>query len=270
MGFGCADVYMEKFVENPRHVEFQVFADQHGNAVHLGERDCSLQRRNQKLIEEAPCPVMTPELRERMGESALKAVHAADYVNAGTVEFLLAPDGEYYFMEMNTRIQVEHPVTEAITGLDLVKEQIRVASGEPLSFRQETIRFDGHAIEVRVNAENPYRDFQPSPGEVLFYVPPGGPGVRVDSHAYSGYRIPPNYDSMIGKLIVWGKDRDEAIRRSRRALNEFLIDGVSTTIEFANYLLNRQDIINGDYHTGTVTRLIDEGLPVFDNSADTQ
>ncbi|MFW5893522.1 MAG: acetyl-CoA carboxylase biotin carboxylase subunit [Verrucomicrobiota bacterium] len=266
MGFGCADVYMEKFVENPRHVEFQVFADHHGNAVHLGERDCSLQRRNQKLIEEAPCPVMTPELRAKMGESALQAVRAADYVNAGTVEFLLSPDGEYYFMEMNTRIQVEHPVTEAITGLDLVKEQILVAGGEPLSFTQESVRFHGHAIEVRINAENPYNDFRPSPGEVLFYVPPGGPGVRVDSHAYSGYLIPPHYDSMVGKLIVWGKDREEALCRTRRALNEFLIDGVSTTIDFAGYLLNRDEIIRGEYNTGTVTRLIEEGLPIFDNS----
>ena len=268
MGFGCPDVYMERFVQNPRHVEIQIFADTHGNVIHLGERDCSLQRRNQKLIEEAPCPVLTPELRERMGDCAVRAAQAASYVNAGTVEFLLAPDGEFYFMEMNTRIQVEHPVTEAVTCTDLVREQILVAAGEPLSLKQEDVHIEGHAIEVRINAENPYRNFAPSPGEVLFYVPPGGPGVRVDSHAYSGYRIPPNYDSMIGKLIVSAPDREQALARARRALHEFLVDGVSTTIDFAAYLLNRNDIIRGEYDTGTVTRLLEEGLPIFDKSGE--
>ncbi|MFS8513239.1 MAG: acetyl-CoA carboxylase biotin carboxylase subunit, partial [Planifilum fulgidum] len=236
--FGNPGVYLEKYLSRPRHVEIQILADQHGNVIHLGERDCSIQRRYQKLIEEAPSPALTPELRERMGQAAVAAAKAVNYSGAGTVEFLLDRDGNFYFMEMNTRIQVEHPVTEWITGVDLVKEQIRVAAGEPLSIRQEDVKLDGWAIECRINAEDPDRNFMPSPGTIQFYLPPGGAGVRVDSAAYSGYRIPPYYDSMIAKLIVWGKDRDEAIRRMVRALSEFAIEGVKTTIPFHLKLLN--------------------------------
>lgn len=271
MGFGCPDVYIEKFIERPRHIEFQILADTHGNVIHLGERDCSLQRRNQKLVEEAPSPALSPKLRKEMGDAAVRAARAADYVNAGTIEFLLAPDGNYYFMEMNTRIQVEHPVTEMVTGIDLVKEQIRIAAGEPLSVSQEDVGAPhGHAIEVRINAENPNRNFAPCPGTIFFCSPPGGPGIRVDSHAYSGYRIPPNYDSMVGKLIAWGKDRPEALARMRRALHEFLVDGVSTTIDFTSYMLNREDVYNGRYDTGTITQVLDEGLPIFDKEKETE
>ncbi len=266
MAFGSGAVYLEKYIEQPRHVEFQILADHYGNTIHLGERDCSLQRRHQKLLEESPCPVMTPKLREKMGEAAVKAARAAGYTNAGTVEFLLDADGRFYFMEMNTRIQVEHPVTEMVTGIDLIKEQIRIAAGERLRFKQENIGLDGHAIEVRINAENPSRGFSPSPGLVTVYAPPGGPGVRVDSHVYAGYVIPPFYDSMVGKLIVHGEDREEALARARRALFEFVIRGVDTTIGFARYLLNRQEVITGEYHTGYVEKLLDAGLPAFDGS----
>nr|MBO2495832.1 acetyl-CoA carboxylase biotin carboxylase subunit [Bacillota bacterium] len=246
--FGNPGVYLEKYLSRPRHVEIQILADQHGNVIHLGERDCSIQRRYQKLIEEAPSPALTPELRERMGQAAVAAAKAVNYSGAGTVEFLLDRDGNFYFMEMNTRIQVEHPVTEWITGVDLVKEQIRVAAGEPLSIRQEDVKLDGWAIECRINAEDPDRNFMPSPGTIQFYLPPGGAGVRVDSAAYSGYRIPPYYDSMIAKLIVWGKDRDEAIRRMVRALSEFAIEGVKTTIPFHLKLLNHPKFLEGDVH----------------------
>ncbi|NOY80400.1 MAG: acetyl-CoA carboxylase biotin carboxylase subunit [Kiritimatiellaeota bacterium] len=266
MAFGSSAVYLEKYIEQPRHVEFQILADHYGNIIHLGERDCSLQRRHQKLLEESPCPVMTPKLREKMGEAAVKAARAAGYTNAGTVEFLLDGDGRFYFMEMNTRIQVEHPVTEMVTGIDLIKEQIRIAAGERLRFKQENVGLDGHAIEVRINAENPSRGFSPSPGRVTVYAPPGGPGVRVDSHVYTGYVIPPFYDSMIGKLIVHGEDREEALARARRALFEFVIRGVDTTIGFARYLLNRQEVITGEYHTGYVEKLLDAGLPAFEES----
>ncbi len=261
--FGCGDVYMEKFIKDPRHVEFQILGDKHGNVIHLGERDCSLQRRHQKLIEEAPCPVMDDELRSKMGAAAVNAARAANYSSAGTIEFLLAEDRQFFFMEMNTRIQVEHPVTEVITGIDLIKEQIRVAAGEPLRYRQEDIKFSGHAIEVRINAECPARNFTPSPGKITFYCPPGGPGVRLDSHVYTGYCIPPYYDSMIGKLIVSGTTREEAILRCRRALHEFVIEGVDTTIDFASYLLNRDVVIRGEYNIGYVEHLIDNGLPSF-------
>jgi acetyl-CoA carboxylase biotin carboxylase subunit len=260
MAFGCGDVYMEKFIENPRHVEFQILADTHGKIIHLGERDCSLQRRHQKLIEEAPCAALTQNLREAMGEAAIKAAEAADYSTAGTVEFLLGQDGKFYFMEMNTRIQVEHPVTEMVTGIDLIKEQIRCAAGDPLRFEQEDIRLKGHAIEVRINAEDPSRNFAPSPGRIEFYNPPGGPGVRVDSHAYTGYQIPPYYDSMIGKLIVHGEDRKEALARCRRALGEFMIEGVHTTIDFAAHLLQSDGVIAGEYHTGSIEKLLEAGL----------
>lgn len=255
--FGNGDIYLEKFIENPRHIEFQILADEHGNVVHLGERDCSLQRNHQKLVEEAPSPSLTRELREQMGTAAVRAAKAARYSNAGTIEFLLDRDGRFYFMEMNTRIQVEHPVTEMVTGIDIVKEQIRIAAGEKLGYTQDDIRLTGHAIEVRVNAENPARNFAPSPGKVTFYCPPGGPGVRVDSHVYNGYVIPPNYDSMVAKLIVHGRDRDEAICRLRRALREYVVEGISTTIEFAGRLFTREEIIRGEYHTGYLAQLLE-------------
>lgn len=259
--FGCGDLYMEKVVVDPRHVEFQIMADHHGNIIHLGERDCSLQRRHQKLVEEAPSAAVTPALRKRMGATAIKAAQAAAYSSAGTVEFLLDRENNFFFMEMNTRIQVEHPVTEVVTGLDLIKEQIRIATGEPLRISQDQVRLLGHAIEVRINAESPARGFAPCPGRITFYAPPGGPGVRIDSHVYPGYVIPPYYDSMIGKLIVWGADRTEAMARCRRALHEFVIEGVDTTIGFATYLLNRADIIEGNYHTGYIEKLLEAGIP---------
>ena len=230
--FGNPGVYLEKYLTGMKHVEIQVIADKHGNVVHLGERDCSIQRRRQKLVEEAPCPVLTPQIRNAMGEAAVRAARAVGYAGAGTLEFLLGPDGNFYFLEMNTRIQVEHPVTEMVTGIDIVKEMIRIAEGEPLSFTQDDVRFDGWAIECRINAEDPERNFIPSPGQIRFYLPPGGPGVRVDSAAYPGYVIPPHYDSMIAKLIVWGHTRQEAIERMKRALGEFAVEGIHTTIPF--------------------------------------
>lgn len=245
--FGNAGVYMEKYLTGMKHVEVQILADKHGNVVHLGERDCSVQRRRQKLIEEAPCPILTPELREAMGEAAIRAAKAVQYSGAGTLEFLLGPDGNFYFMEMNTRIQVEHPVTEMVTGIDIIKEMISIAEGNPLSFTQEDVVFNGWSIEARVNAEDPERNFMPSPGEISFYLPPGGPGVRVDSAAYQGYRIPPHYDSMIAKLIVWGKTREEAINKMKRALAEFAIEGVNTTIGFHLKLLSHKRFLEGDF-----------------------
>lgn len=246
--FGNPGVYLEKFLVEPRHIEIQVLADSHGNTIHLGERDCSIQRRYQKLVEEAPSPALDPSLREKMGQAAVAAAQAVNYSGAGTVEFLLDKEGNFYFMEMNTRIQVEHPVTELVTGIDLVKEQIRVAAGQPLSVGQEDVVINGWAIECRVNAEDPDRNFMPSPGTIQFYLPPGGAGVRVDSGAYPGYSIPPFYDSMVAKLIVWGKDREEAILRMKRALAEFAIDGVSTTIPFHLKLLNNRKFKQGDFH----------------------
>lgn len=248
LNFGNAGVYLEKFLEQPRHIEIQIMADSHGNVVHLGERDCSIQRRYQKLIEEAPSPALTPELREEMGRAAIMAVKTVDYVGAGTIEFLLDKEGHFYFMEMNTRIQVEHPVTEEITGIDLVREQILVASGEALSFQQEDVTIDGWAIECRINAERPDKNFMPSPGTIQLYLPPGGMGVRVDSACYQGYHIPPYYDSMIGKLIVWGRDRKEAIERMDRALKEFVVHGVHTTIPFHQKLINHPRFQDGDFH----------------------
>lgn len=245
--FGNAGVYLEKYLTGMKHVEIQIIADKHGHAVHLGERDCSVQRRRQKLVEEAPCPVLTPDVRGRMGEAAVRAALAVDYSGAGTLEFLLGPDGSFYFMEMNTRIQVEHPVTEMITGIDLIQEMIRVAQGEPLSFRQEDVVIDGWAIECRINAEDPARNFMPSAGQIGFYLPPGGFGVRVDSAAYPGCLISPHYDSMIAKLIVWAPTRDEAIDRMKRALAEFAIEGIHTTIPFHIRLLEHPKFIKGDF-----------------------
>ncbi|MCR2803112.1 acetyl-CoA carboxylase biotin carboxylase subunit [Paenibacillus soyae] len=245
--FGNAGVYLEKYLTGMKHVEIQIMADKHGNAVHLFERDCSVQRRRQKLVEEAPCPVLSPELREQMGQAAVRAALAVDYAGAGTLEFLLGPDGKFYFMEMNTRIQVEHPVTEMITSVDLIKEMISVAEGNPLSFRQEDLQIKGWAIECRVNAEDSERNFMPSAGNIPFYLPPGGAGVRVDSAVYPGYTISPHYDSMIAKLIVWGATREEAIARMKRALSEFAIEGIRTTIPFHLKLLNHPKFVNGDF-----------------------
>lgn len=245
--FGNAGVYLEKYLTGMKHVEIQIIADKHGNAAHLGERDCSIQRRRQKLIEEAPCPVLSPEKRKEMGEAAVRAALAVDYSGAGTLEFLLGPDGQFYFMEMNTRIQVEHPVTEMITGVDLIQEMISVAEGNVLSFTQDEVMFDGWSIECRINAEDPTRNFMPSPGKIDFYLPPGGPGVRVDSSAYPGYTISPYYDSMIAKLIVWGKTREEAITRMKRALAEFAIEGIHTTIPFHQKLLEHPAFLSGNF-----------------------
>ena len=257
--FGDGEVYIEKYIENPRHIEVQILADSYGNVLHLGERDCSLQRRHQKLIEESPSPALSASLRKKMGEAAVKAAKAAKYVSAGTIEFLLGPNDQFYFMEMNTRVQVEHPVTEMITGVDIIKEQIRIAAGEKLSLTQKNVEFRGHAIECRINAENPYNNFSPCPGRIEFYNTPGGPGVRVDSHAYNGYRIPPHYDSMIGKLIVHGDTRAEAIAKCRRALSEYFIEGVKTTIPFEQFIIDTREFIEGHYDTGFIERLIKGG-----------
>ncbi len=243
--FGDGSVYLEKYLERPRHIEIQVVADAHGNVVHLGERDCSLQRRHQKVVEEAPSPALDAAGRARIGDVVAEAVARLGYLGVGTVEFLWE-DGEFYFIEMNTRIQVEHPVTEMITGVDLVREQILIASGDPLSLRQEDVRFEGHAIECRINAENP-RTFAPSPGQIREYHPPGGLGVRIDSAVYSGYRVPPYYDSLIGKLIVHGRDRAECLRRLHRTLQEFVIDGIDTTIPLFRDLLANDDFQAGAY-----------------------
>ena len=256
--FGNPGVYLEKYIARPRHVEFQVFGDRFGRVVHLGERDCTIQRRHQKLIEEAPSPALTPALREEMGAAAVKAGKAIGYVGAGTVEFLLDVDdpGKFYFIEMNTRIQVEHPVTEVTTGYDLVKEQIRVAAGEPLSFPDGKVEHRGHAIEFRINAENPDRNFTPSPGLITTYHPPGGPGVRLDSHVYAGYHVPPYYDSLLGKLIVSGNTRSEAIVRAQHALDSFVIEGIPTTIEFLARITRDPHFVSGEVDTGFVGRFL--------------
>ena len=251
--FGDGGVYIEKYLRPIRHVEIQVMADSFGNCIYLGERDCSVQRRHQKLIEESPSPALTPELRARMGEAAVSAAKEIGYEGAGTVEFILAGQ-DFYFMEMNTRIQVEHPVTEMITGFDLIKEQIRVASGEPLSLRQEDVTFTGHAIECRINAEDPARNFLPSPGRVDAYIAPGGPGVRIDSHCYPGYVIPPYYDSLVSKLIAWGRDRDEAIQRMQRALDEYAVTGIKTTIPFHQEVLAHPVFQAGDVTTDFIEK----------------
>jgi acetyl-CoA carboxylase biotin carboxylase subunit len=251
--FGNGDVYVEKYLTRPRHIEFQILGDQHGNLLHLGERDCSVQRRHQKLIEEAPSPAVDDALRESMGAAAVAGAKAIDYVGAGTIEMLLDEDGSYFFMEMNTRIQVEHPVTEMLYGVDLVKEQIRVAAGEPLSVDSLPAR-RGHVIEVRVNAEDPARNFQPSPGRITTYHPPGGPGVRLDSHVYDGYTVPPYYDSLLAKLICQGRDRSEAIARMVVALESFIIEGVTTTIPFLARVMQNERFIAGDIDTKFLER----------------
>jgi acetyl-CoA carboxylase biotin carboxylase subunit len=255
--FGSGELYLEKYLEEPRHVEVQVLADARGNAVHLGERDCSIQRRHQKLLEEAPAPGLSPRLRAQLHRAALRLVHAIGYVNAGTVEFLVDRQENFYFLEMNTRIQVEHPVTEAVTGLDLVAEQIRIAAGERLRFSQREVEFRGHALECRINAEDPAHDFRPSPGRVVSFVPPGGPGVRVDTHVYAGYTIPPYYDSLIAKVVAWGRDRAEAIARMERALREFEITGIRTTIPLHRAILDNAFFRRGEVYTNFVQRRVD-------------
>ena len=261
--FGDDSLYLEKFIESPKHVEIQVIADIHGNAVHLGERDCSMQRRNQKILEECPSPsyCMSPELREKMGNAALKAVKAANYTNAGTVEFLLDKDGNFYFMEMNARIQVEHPITEMVTGVDIVKSQLAVAMGEPLPYRQEDIQMRGHAIECRINAETPSKGFLPCPGTLEALYLPGGAGIRLDSAVYAGYTIPPYYDSMMAKLIAYGHDRDEAIAKMKWALAEFVVVGVDTNIDFQLEILRDPVFVSGEYDIGSMSVLLDKIYP---------
>ena len=257
--FGNGDCYLEKLVLNPHHIEFQVIADAHGNFIHLGERDCSMQRRNQKIIEECPSPLISPEMRERMGTASVSLIKAINYQNAGTIEYLDDEAGEnFYFMEMNTRIQVEHPVTEEVMGCELIKEQIRVAAGEPLSRHVLEASPRGHSIECRINAEDPYNKFMPSPGTITLWYAPGGKGVRVDTHVYSGYSVPPYYDSMIAKLIVTGATREIAIARMKRALGEFMIKGIKTTIPFQQEILNHPDFENGTYDIGWVGRFLEE------------
>ena len=254
-GFGNPEVYIEKYCERPRHVEIQIMGDKHGNVIHLGERDCSIQRRHQKLLEEAPCPVLTPETRKKMAECAVSAAKAVNYYSAGTMEFLLDQSGDFYFMEMNTRVQVEHPVTEMITGIDIVKEQIRVAAGLKLRYKQSDVKFHGHSIECRINAEDPVK-FTPSPGKIDGYHTPGGLGVRVDSAVYDQYKVLPHYDSMIAKLIVHADTREEAIRRMARALDEYIIEGIKTTIPLHKRIMNNKEFIEGAVDTGFMERLV--------------
>lgn len=252
--FGDDSMYIEKFIENPRHIEFQILGDEQGNVIHLGERDCTIQRRNQKVLEEAPSNILSDELREKMGMVATNAAKAVNYVNAGTIEFLVDKYNNFYFMEMNTRIQVEHGITEMITSVDIVKEQLKIASGEKLSISQEEVEIRGHAIECRINAENPSKGFIPSPGKIKFLNLPGGNGIRVDTAVYSGYTIPPTYDSMIAKLITYGKDRDEAISKMVRALEEFVIDGIDNNIEFQIDILNNETFRRGNFDTSFISK----------------
>ncbi|NBJ14297.1 MAG: acetyl-CoA carboxylase biotin carboxylase subunit [Dehalobacter sp. 4CP] len=257
--FDDDSMYLEKYLVEPRHIEFQILADHYGNVIHLGERDCSIQRRNQKVIEEAPSTVLSDELRRKMGDTAVRAAQAVGYKSAGTIEFLVDNNGGYYFMEMNTRIQVEHPVTELVTGIDIVKEQLKIASGEQLNIRQDDVHIQGHAIECRINAENPALGFRPSPGKVNILLLPGGNGVRLDSALYSGYDIPPTYDSMIAKLITHGKDRNEAISKMRRALDEFIIEGIDTNIEFLFQILNNPKFRSAEIDTSFIAKEFDYG-----------
>ena len=252
--FGNSAVYIEKYIVQPRHIEFQILADSHGNVIHLGERDCSIQRRHQKLMEESPSPALDEKLRRKMGEAAVRVARSARYESAGTIEFLLDKYNHFYFMEMNTRIQVEHPVTEMVTSIDIVKEQIIIAIGEKMSYRQGEIRFTGHAIEARINAEDHERDFMPCPGDISVYLPPGGPGIRVDSHAYQGYKVLPHYDSLISKLIAWAPTRPEAISRLARALDEYVIGPISTTIPFHSKVLKTKDFRDGKVHTDFIAK----------------
>ena len=255
MAFGDGTMYIEHFVEHPRHIEFQILADKYGNVVHLGERDCSIQRNHQKMIEESPSAALTPELRANMGEAAVKAAKAAHYTNAGTIEFLLEKSGSFYFMEMNTRIQVEHPVTEWVTGIDLIKEQIRIADGQKLSVKQEDIQITGHAIECRINAENPEKNFRPSPGTITDVHFPGGEGVRVDTAVYTGYTVPPYYDSMLAKLIVHAEDRKSAIRKMQSALGEVIIEGIDTNVDYQYEILHNPDFVSGNIDVEFISQM---------------
>lgn len=255
--FGNPDIYIEKYIEQPRHIEIQLLGDSHGHVVYLGERDCTIQRRHQKLIEESPSPIVDSKLRKRMGEAAIRCAKSIGYVNAGTIEFLLDEDGSFYFMEMNTRIQVEHPVTEAVTGIDLVKEQIRIAFGEKIKYKQEEIKFSGHAIECRIIAEDPDKDFMPCPGKIATLNIPGGGGIRLDTHIYQGYEISPYYDSMIGKLICHGRDRKEAVSICKRALDEFTIEPIKTTIGFHKKVMNNTAFLRGKYATDFVDKMFE-------------
>ena len=247
IAFGDGTMYIEHFVVNPRHIEFQILADNQGNVIHLGERDCSIQRNHQKMIEESPSAAVSPELREKMGHAAVTAAKAAGYVNAGTIEFLLEPDGKFWFMEMNTRIQVEHPVTETVTGIDLIKEQIKIADGQPLSYKQKDIKINGHAIECRINAENPLLNFRPSPGVITDLYLPGGNGVRIDSAVYNGYEVTPYYDSMLVKLIVHGENREEAIKKMISALGEVIVEGIDTNVDYLYGILNDSVFQSGHF-----------------------
>jgi len=261
--FGNASVYIEKFITNPHHIEFQVMGDEHGRIVHLGERDCSIQRRNQKIVEECPSPLMDEDLRKRMGDASVKLAESVGYCNAGTMEFLVDDNGDFYFMEMNTRIQVEHPITEEVYGCDLVKQQIQVAAGEHLSDYVVNAKPRHHAIECRINAEDPFNNFMPCPGQIDLYYAPGGRGVRIDSHAYAGYPIPSNYDSMIAKLIVSASSREACINRMNRALGEYMITGIKTTIPFQQAIMRNADFRRGKYSTGFIERMLTDGVPEF-------
>jgi acetyl-CoA carboxylase biotin carboxylase subunit len=255
IAFGNGECYIEKFVENPRHVEVQILGDKFGNIIHLGERDCSIQRRHQKLLEESPSPVVDDDLRKRMGDAAILGAKSVNYLGAGTIEFLVDKNKDFYFMEMNTRIQVEHPVTEEVTGFDLIQAQIKVADGKEIKVKE--VEFKGHSIECRINAEDPDNNFRPSPGTVTAFHVPGGHGIRVDTHCYAGYTIPPFYDSMIGKLIVVGKDRDEAVRKMSRALDEFIIEGIKTTIPFHQKIMTNKNFLSNNYDTSFIEKMGD-------------
>mgnify|MGYP004625412119 FL=1 len=254
ISFNDDSIYIEKFIENPRHIEVQVIADEHGNVIHLGERDCTVQRNNQKMLEETPSGVITDKLRQKMGKITVSALKEIGYSNVGTIEYLLDKNKDFYFMEMNTRVQVEHPITETITGVDIIKEQLRIASGEKLQYKQDDIKFTGHSLEARINAENPYKNFMPCPGEIKELHIPGGNGVRIDTAIYPGYKIPPTYDSMIAKIIVHGKDRNESIAKMKSALGEFVIDGISTNIDFLYKILKDEDFISNNYDTSFIKK----------------
>ena len=254
ISFNDDSIYIEKFIENPRHIEVQVMADEHGNVIHLGERDCTVQRNNQKMLEETPSGVITDKLRQKMGKITVNALKEIGYSNVGTIEYLLDKNKDFYFMEMNTRVQVEHPITETITGVDIIKEQLRIASGEKLQYKQDDIKFTGHSLEARINAENPYKNFMPCPGEIKELHIPGGNGVRIDTAIYPGYKIPPTYDSMIAKVIVHGKDRNESIAKMKSALGEFVIDGISTNIDFLYKILEDEDFISNNYDTSFIAK----------------
>lgn len=254
VSFNDDSIYIEKFIENPRHIEVQIMADEHGNVIHLGERDCTVQRNNQKMLEETPSEVITDKLRQKMGKITVNALKEIGYSNVGTIEYLLDKNKDFYFMEMNTRVQVEHPITEAITGVDIIKEQLRIASGEKLQYKQDDIKFTGHSLEARINAENPYKNFMPCPGEIKELHIPGGNGVRIDTAIYPGYKIPPTYDSMIAKIIVHGKDRNESISKMKSALGEFVIDGISTNIDFLYKILEDEDFISNNYDTSFIAK----------------